>query len=456
MKKVKRTKEEKNEIRKFKAEEKERIKITKEKRPFRREYLYLALAFLVLVLLTGILVYMLFFSKSRDVIVPDLPKNETLDIGVIDFNDKGATESDLNSKKNSNISVDYKVISDYYKEGILLSNTQAEHLNNTIIITSGPLSKEPFISAISTDGNLTWLTKLSDKEYGLISVYKTTFINNNYYIFGTSTKSDKTSLIAIKVDSKGKRVTTKTIKDNFEGKVEDAAIVNNKIGVITGNATDIKVYIVDEDLKTNKEVVLSKYVDNKGYLNYNSGTSKNEMLSMVVNNSTEYFNVEIDANTGAATAKTLTDLNNLKSDETIRVTNYLKGYAAYSTHFLYKFGEDNKLINKIDYNKIKLEDETAFREKYNDEEYEDIKNYIEIQEIKNDENMMVVKSNTLFSTIYDMYDSNLKINKRIMLDRFKYTYDDGVLLNNFYVNGVIYEVYSYGSDTPSIMISKIG
>ncbi len=457
MRKIERTKEEKKDIRKYKAEEKSKFKIKKERKTIQREHIYLVFAVLILVLLIAILIYMLFFSKKRDVIVPDLPTNESLDVGVIDFNDTGASATDLNNKKAGNISVDYKIVSDYYKEGILLSNTQAEYLNNSFIITSGPLSVDPFISSITKDGKLSWLTKLDDKDYGSIKVFKTRYINDNYFVFATSTKNDKTSLIAIKVNSKGKKVTTRNLKEDFDGKVEDVIITDKKMAIVTGNATDIKVYTTDEDLKEYKtEIVLSKFVDNTGYLIYNSGTEKNGMLSMVLNNSNEFFEVEVDINSASSTKKDLKELNDLKKDSTLRVPNYLNGYTAYVDNSLYKFDKDNKLISKVDYNKIKLEDEKTFREKYNDEEYEGLENYIEIQEIRNDNDMLIVKSNTLFSTIYDTYDSNLKINKRIILDRIKYSYDDGVLLNNFYDNGTIYEIYSYGSDTPSIMISKIG
>lgn len=460
MKKIRKTKEERKEIRKFKEEEKNKLRLNKEKKPFMKEHLYLIIAILVLALLITILIYMLFFSKSRDVIVPDLPKNETMDIGLIDFNDKGTTADDLNSKKNNNISVNYKVVSDYYKEGILLSNTNVEYLNNTFIVTSGPLSKDPFISKLSKDGNLEWLTKLNDKEYGTINVYKTVFINNNYYVFATSTKDSKLSLISIKINDSGKKVTTSKLKDDFNGKIKDVVISDKKISIITGDSSDIKVYFTDEDLKVNKnEVVISKYVDNSTYLNYQKSISTNGLLNVVVNNTDKFYSVEIDTNSYSTTAKEFNDINELKYEGSLKVSNYLDGYTGYTDTDVYKFDKNNKLINKIDYSKIKLENDEEFKKKYKDDEFfpsDDLENFIEIEEIKNDENRLVVKSNTLYSTIYDIYDSSLKINKRIMLDKIKYTYNESILLNSFYIDGTIYELYSYGSVTPSIMISKIG
>lgn len=460
MKNVRKTKEERDAIKKFKAEEKSRIRLKKERKPIQREHIYLIFAFLILILLISILIYMLFFSKSRDVIVPDLPTNETMDIGVIDFSDAGTTSEDLNSKKNSNISVSYNVVSDFYKEGILLSNTQALYLNNSFIITSGYLSTNPFISSITKDGNLSWITKLDDKEYGNIRVEKTIFLNNNYYVFASAVKNDKTSLIVIKLNNNGKKVTTRVLKNDSDVRIKDAIVISKKIAIITSDSTDVKILFTDEDLKDNKnEVVLSKYVNNSSYLNYQTCVEKNGFLDLVVNNPDGLYNVEVDINTYSATANELSEINNLKSSETIRVANYLKGFVSYSNSQLYKLNENNKLINKIDYSKIKLEDDTEYREKYKDnEEYptDNINNIIEIEGIKTDKELLVVKSSTMFSTIYDIYDSDLKISKRIMLDKLKYTYENGVLLNSFYEDGNIYEVYSYGAETPSIMISKIG
>ena len=42
------------------------------------------------------------------------------------------------------------------------------------------------------------------------------------------------------------------------------------------------------------------------------------------------------------------------------------------------------------------------------------------------------------------------------METIGYQYNDGVVLNSFYIDDAIYEIYSYGTETPSIMISKIG
>ncbi len=452
------TKEEKKAIKQYKNEEKG-MKIEKDRKPLRKEHLYLVLAILVLLSLVGLLIYMIFSGKEKALIVPDLPTHESLDVGIVDFSDTAATANDLNSKKNNSLSVNYNLVTDYYKEGILLSNTQADYMNDLIIVTSGPLSETPFISSLTKEGTLKWLTKLEDKEYDKINVYKTVFINKNYYVFGICTKDKESSLIAIKLDNYGKKKTTRILKKNIDSKVKDVISIENKVAIILGNSSELTVMLTDEELNTNKnEISLSKYIDNSSYLNYQTGTSKNG-LNLVVNNSNTFYTVDIDTNSLSASVKEMTELNNLKTDETIRVTNYLEGYMAYTNSNIYKFNPENKLINKFDYRKIKLENDEEFKEKYKDDEFfssDDFENVIYVEGVNNSSSSLVVNTKTLFSSIYDIYDSSLKISKRIMLDKFKYSYPEGMLLNSFYIDGSIYEVYSYGSETPSIMISKIG
>ncbi|MCX4249036.1 MAG: hypothetical protein OSJ65_04670 [Bacilli bacterium] len=453
------TKEEKKAIKQYKNEEKG-MKLEKERKSLRKEHLYLVLAILVLLSLVAILVYMIFSGKEKALIVPDLPTHESLDVGIVDFSDSSSTANDLNSKKNSNLSVSYNLVTDYYKEGILLSNTQADYMNDSIIVTSGPLSENPFISSLTEEGTLKWLTKLDDKEYERINVYKTIFINKNYYLFGICKKDKESSLIAIKLDEFGKKKTTRILKNNIDSKIKDVISIENRIAIVLGDSAELTVILTDEELNTNKnEIPLSKYIDNSSYLNYQTGTNKNGGLNLVVNNSNTFYTVDIDTNSLSASVKEMTELNNLKTDETIRVTNYLEGYMAYTNTNIYKFNPENKLINKFDYSKIKLENDEEFKEKYKDDEFfssDDLENTIYVDGINYSSSSLVVNTKTLFSSIYDVYDSSLKISKRIILDKFKYSYPEGMLLNSFYINGSIYEVYSYGSETPSIMISKIG
>lgn len=459
MKKIKKTKEEKLEIKKFKEEEKQKV-LDKEKIKLHKEHFILLFAVLLLIFLLAILVYMLFFVKKREAIVPDSPSYEKMDIGIVDFKDNGATANDLNSKKNSNLNVTYKIVSDYYSKGILLSNTQVDYLNESFAVTSGPNSPDAFISSLTIDGNLNWITKLDDKEFGSIHVYKTIYYNDNYYVIGISEKNASKNIVVIKVNSNGKRITTRIINNNVDEKIKDVLLIERKIVIITEDTKVIKVYFTNDNLEENKKYVSSlTYLKDLTSLYYEASSSVDKTIKIACVSGDTHYIMEVNSDNYEAKVYEFSEANSLVTNSKKKVTSYLKGFTVLADNILYKFDSDNRLVNKFDYNSIKLEDTKEYKEKYKNDEYidvEDMENSIYINKVVANSNSIIVSANTMFSNIYDTYDLNLKINKRIMLDTFKYSYDEGILLNTFYINNAIYEVYSYGKDTPSIMISKIG
>lgn len=459
MKKIKKTKEEKQQIKKFKLEEKQRV-LEKEKFKLRKEHLILVFAVLLLIFLLGILIHMLFFSKKREVIVPETPTYESVDVGLVDFKDANATATDLNSKKNNNLSVTYKIISDYYEKGILLSNTQVDYLNEAFIVTSGPASTDSFISSLSIDGNLNWITKLDNKEFGNIHIYKTVYYGDNYYVVGIAEKSNKKNVVIIKVSAAGKRVTTRIISENVDEKVKDVLVIDRKIAIITEDTKNIKVYFTNDNLEENKKYVNSAlYLKDLSNLYYETCTSVDRIVKIACVSGDTHYIMEVNVDTYETNVKEFTEVNNLQTEQKKKVSAYLKGFTVTAGTTIYKFDSDNRLVNKFDYASVKLEDNKEYLEKYKDDEFidvEDMENNIYLNKIETNSNTIIVNTNTMFSNIYDMYDLNLKINKRIILDAFKYSYEEGVLLKSFYIDDVIYEVYSYGKETPSIMISKIG
>lgn len=459
MKKIKKTKEERKQIKEFKSEEKQRI-LEKETFKLKKEHFLLVFAVLLLIFFIVILVYMLFFSKKREVIIPDTPTYENVDVGLVDFKDANATATDLNSKKNNNLNVTYKIISDYYEKGILLSNTQVDYLNNSFIVTSGPASVDSFISSMTIDGQLKWITKLDNKEFGSIHVYKTIYDNDNYYVVGISEKNNKNNLIIIKINTTGKRVTTRIISENVDEKIKDVLVLDRKIAVITENTKSIKVYFTNDNLEENKKYVNSdQYLKDLNNLYYEASINVDKVIKIACVSGDTHYIMEVNSDSYETSVNEFTDVNNLQTENKKKVSSYLKGFTATAGTNIYKFDSDNRLVNKFDYASVKLEDTKDYIEKYKDDEFidvEDMENSIYINNIETNSNTIVVNTNTMFSNIYDMYDLNLKINKRIILDIFKYSYDEGVLLKSFYIDDVIYEVYSYGKETPSIMISKIG
>lgn len=432
----------------------------KENKFLKKENIPIYLAILILICLVIALIYVLFFTKSNDVIVPDLPDYDNYDVGVIDFSDKNANANDLNNKKTSNMDITNTIVSDYYKEGIMLSNTQVEYLNDNFVITSGPSSSsESFISVIDKNGKLKWLTKLDDKEYGSIKVAKTVSYDNKYYVAAISEKNSKKSLVLIQVDLNGKRVNTNVIKSDFDYRIQDLKVSSDFISIVT-SSVDTVIYFVDtQSNEYKKDVAISKFITAEGYMDYCASQINNTSLSVVINNSSKYYVVNINASNYLAQVTELTDINNINSDNSLYIGSYLNGFVAYSAQKVYKLNNINKLINKFDYASIKLEDDTAYKKKYKDDESIDVSelvNTIAISNVSVNQEKIIVGSNTAYSIIYDVYDENLKLNKRFIIDAIDYQYEDGVLLNNFYIDGAIYEVYSYGFETPSILISKMG
>lgn len=465
MKKVKKTREEKREIRKFKAQERARF-LEKEKKKIKKEHFYLLGAFLILILLLISLIYIMFFSKRKDLIVPDAPDYEALDVGVVDFSDKASKSDDLNSKKKNSLDVSYKIISDYYKEGILLSNTQAYYINDNFIITSGPLSDKSFISAIDKNENLKWITKLDTKDE-IRSIYKVIFVNNNYYVAALEKKEAKTNLVVLKISSEGKIENTKIVKANVQlTKIYDLVELNNKLALITSEDGDIKIFYTDINLNTIDKTISLKEEYQKNYpeevvnsLNYQTSTNIDNNLAVILSINNKFIKANVDQVYALSLVDITADITDVKITDTLRVNNYLDGFIASTNSIIYKYDTKDKLTNKFDYTTVKLEDDTAYKEQYKDDEFVDInemENNIYIENITVNNDNILVNSKTLYSSIYDIYSKDLVIQKRIMIDSIKYDYEDGVILNSFYIDGKIYEVYSYGTETPSIMISKIG
>lgn len=434
--------------------------IAKEKKEFKREYIFIGIAVLVLVILIALLVRVLFFGKRTDIIVPDAPTYDSLDIGIVDFADESANSLDLNSKKSNSLSVSYNIISDYYTEGILLSNTQVEFLNDEFIITSGPFSSIPFVSSISKDGKLKWLTKINNKDFEECRIYKTIFIGKYYYALAVTKKSDVFSLTAIKLTLDGKVDSIKVIKQDIDEKIKDVIYYNNKIIIVTSGGNDIYVYFTDENLSANeKKIKISEVIDKSDYLNYEGSSVSENSLYLVINNSEQLFKTTINTDEYTASTSIIEGIDLLNTDGTINIGSYLNGFTAYTDKVLYKFDSNFNLINKFDYSTVKLEDDTKYKEKYKDDEFIEVENTVNniyIENVTKSSNSIIVNATTLFSSIYDIYDADLRVQKRIILDTFKYSYPEGVLLKSFYIDENIYEIYSYGAETPSIMISKIG
>lgn len=441
-------------------EEKNAFVLSKEKPKFKREYIGIIIAVIVLIVLLVILVKELFFTKRYQVIVPPLPNYKDVDLGVVDPKDTGNDINNIESKKVNKKNISYKLVSDYYKKGIVLGNTKINMNGDKFYITSGIGSPNAFVSSVTTDGKLEWLYKIEEKKYKNIDIYQTKVINNMLYVFASATDSNnKKHTILITVNQKGEKEDLLVIEKENEIKVLDVKKYESKIALIASDHNgDIKVYNITNAKTVDKNVYsLNSYYPNIDAKYVNSNLDK-EKLSLIVKTDNGIEEITINNSDNLSERKTFDGLNELQIEDSIYSTSYEKGYIFNTKNSVYKFDEQNRLENKNEYSKLKLENLDDIKEKYKDDEYMDVENltnYIEINKITVDKNILV-EFETLLTRVYDIYDSDFNLINRFMIDKEKYEIEEGILLASYYHDGSIYEIYSYGTKTPSIMISKIG
>ena len=86
---------------------------------------------------------------------------------------------------------------------------------------------------------------------------------------------------------------------------------------------------------------------------------------------------------------------------------------------------------------------------------ENVENFVSVRDLTTNGDLMLISGNTLISYLYDIYDNNLNIKKRYLIPAQSHQVSQGILLKTLYVNNKIYEIYSFGEETPSIMIAEI-
>lgn len=440
--------------------EKNAFVLSKEKKKFKKEYVGIIIAVIVLIVLLFILVKELFFTKKYQVIVPPLPNYKDVDLGVVDPKDSGNDINNIESKKVSKKNISYKIISDYYKKGIVLGNTKINMHGDKFYITSGISSPNAFVSSVTIDGKLEWIYKIEEKKYKTIDIYQTRFIKDLVYVFASATDSnDKKQTILITVNQKGEKEDLLEIEKDKEIRILDVKNQDSKIALIASDYTgDIKVY----SIPNTKTVDNNVYSINSNYPNidakYVNSNLEKEKLSLIVKTDNGIEEITINNSDNSSDRKTFDGVNELQIEDSIYSTSYEKGYIFNTKNSIYKFDEQNRLENKNEYSKLKLENLDDIKEKYKDDEYMDVENltnYIEINKITVDKNILV-EFETLLTRAYDIYDSEFNLINRFTVDKEKYEIEEGILLASYYHNGSIYEIYSYGTKTPSIMISKIG
>lgn len=434
-------------------------------RTFKKEYIPLIICAIVLVVLVSSLIYVIFHKEQIKLEVPELPKYEHVSVGVADFKDGNGKDNSLQSNKITETKVNYRIVSDYYKKGILLSNVNVEYMNDEFIIRSGAYSNTPFVSSVSLDGKLNWIYKISIKEAKSVTVVNTLYHKNLYYVFLNVLVDNQYRVAVFTVDSKGKKSDITYINKKSDNKANTVIETDSGFATILEGNNNLEIYYVDYKLKVDKKVYkLSERKENifkssipiVRAVNY-----KNNVISIVVtymggyDNSKYIVNVEKDFTTKI---KVFNELEKIESDEASVFISGKDCYYAMLGKKVYMFDLNGRLSNTYDYSNLQLENpEDYLGKEYIDGFDEDTElTYLELQRIVKQDDGLVVNFETSFNNVYDIYDSNLKLKKRFMLEQAKYRYTNGVLLSTFYIDGKLYDIYSYGFETPSIMINTIG
>ncbi len=440
------------------------------KNMFKREYRPIILCGIVLIILTGALIAVIFYDKEANMEVPPTPEYKKIEVGMVDFEDIGTNPSSLKTNAKKELSVDYDVITDYYKEGIMLANPQVEYLNDLFVIHSSLYTQGAFVSTATKDGKLNWIYKLEEKDYTDFTINKVIYADNKYYVFADAKHKDEPETVAFILDEKGKKTDFKVLVTKAKVKLETVIQIDDGFAAIYDGSASIQIFYFDKDANyTEKKYFLYESDSNVFYSNtieILSASYKDRTITLIFEhsastpaNKTYVLTVNVDNQKDTITV--LKAIEDIRAEDSLEVISDQNGHYALLGSGIYNLNYANKIENKFDYSKMELEN----KEDYDDgtvKDYEgnllsDMENYYDLQYITfaGDDNILV-KSASLYNNIYDIFDSNLNIKKRFMINRNTYTYDEDFLLAIYYIDDIIYEIYSHGIATPSIMISKIG
>lgn len=346
----------------------------------------------------------------------------------------------------------------------MLANPQVEFYNDKFIIHSSSFGDTAFISSVSKDGKLEWLRKIKDKDYENIHIKKVLYMDKSYIAIAEGIKKTSKDLLAIKVTLNGEVEKIEIIENGFKNNIKSALMLDNQIGIITDTFENIKIYYLGSNLKlSNKTYSLNEQPDNV-FLTYQpwvvGQVYKDKKLTIILgymgNTDNNMYKLVVDPLTNKSKLTVHSVFEEL--GVSTQAISGGSGLLVQRDKKLNLYGTDDKLMNTFDYSKVKIEKLEDYKDKVQlmgEENWDDIKNELTIDNVYLTNGSWLVKTETLFHINFDLFDSNLNIRKRVMLDKSLYEYPDAILLKTFYVNNTIYEVYSYGLETPSIMVSVI-
>lgn len=440
------------------------------KRHLKKEYIPLLIALLVLVVLVLMLIIVVFYKDNKGLKVPDLPEYERMRVNIGSSSSGKLDESSLSSLESVNVNVDYNIISDYYKNGIILVNPRVELIEESIVISNQNRLDAPYVSVIGLDCKLKWINKIEYKEYDYFSIEKILYDEKYIYAISVGGKETEKDLLVISFDKKnGSEVKREIIQSSITNKFDDAVMTDNGITVITSGKNNVIIYFLNYELKLLKNPYeLEKQEINLFHsskpsvngVNYNNHVLVIS-LAYYWNSSESSYLLTLNLNNNTSSLKKFNALNNISNKFNGNIISIGDRMYTYNENKIYSFDQNGTLTNNYDYGTLKLEDQKEYKNYYDENgeklsEVGEISNSYNVVNMYSNDKNIVVAGETVFNFVYDIFDSQLKLEKRYLINQFNYNYDQGVLLKLIYANEKIYQVYSYGSETASILISVIG
>lgn len=440
----------------------ETIKKSKINKFLKREYVPLYISALILIVLIIALIFVLLDKDDKGLILPDPPTEKHLSVEVYDYKENDDT-NDLTKEVAGYLKTEYHFVTDYYKKGIMLSGTQVDYLDGNFIIRSGMYSDIPFMSVVDKSGKLKWLTKINTSSYDSLKIKSVLKIDDNYYVIAEGTSNNLRDHLVIKIDNKGKEVKRETISKGVLNNVNDALVIDEYLAIITDGSEGVVVYTLSKDLKEVSKPYYLKNDDNNIFNLYypyvKSVIYKDKVLTMVVNyNGTKddkiyLVNYNIDSKSSTITPfKELMEVENPYSNQIYNINNsFLIG----KNKKVIMYNENGNMIKSHDYSNLKFKKE-SYTVEVQEGVQETYQNEMHVDGITIYGDNILLKGTNASQYIYDLYDKDLNLQKRFVLDQDEYEAEEHILLKVFYIDGKLYEIHSYGFNTPSIMISVIG
>ena len=431
----------------------------KKRKIFKKEYIPVVIAILVLIILILVLLMVLFYKDEYGLKLPDAPSENNLSIEVYDFDSAKYDPNDLTQKEIKNTKVNYLFISDYYKEGIILSNTMVDYIDDYFLIYSGPFAETPYVSLVSKDGKLQWLNKLNKDGYDNIKIKYISKLDDYYYIFAVGTNKNSNDNMVIRINNKGNEDKREVLSKNSKNTLDAAIKIDKGFVVATDGEEGLTLYSLSKDLKLTKNVYNLLNDKNNIFHTYNpyvmALTFKDKFITAVIQynglQDEKMYLLRYNIDDGSTSITPFTELMRLDNPYTNKIYSMNGYFLVGHEDKVYEFDDNGKTVKTYDYAKIKLNDDDLVSDTG-----EKLEDYVSVEGLKTYDDLLFVSNTTNNENIYDIFDKDLNLKKRYVLNIDEYETKENVLLDVFYIDGKLYEVHSYGFETPSIMISVIG